>query len=263
MKYFTRYLLLILLLIQFSAFRAALPAHRENHNLHAETIPNNYNIVIHFRAVADAQELEFGKTYKNFFEEAYTVRKFKFYISNIRLTNTSSGKMTVLNSDEYFLIDFSDTASTTIQFSAASCTFNQVSFMLGVDSMHNTSGAQTGALDPVKGMFWTWNSGYVAAKLEGNAPVSNQPDRLMEYHIGGYKYPNKVAKDIDIVTARELKALPGKTIELTITANAGAWFHGAHDIRISETPSCATPGTLAKNIAENYANMFTLTHISN
>ena len=48
--------------------------------------------------------------------------------------------------------------------------YNSLSFLLGVDSMHNVSGAQTGALDPANDMFWTWNSGYVMAKMEGASP---------------------------------------------------------------------------------------------
>jgi hypothetical protein len=34
-----------------------------------------------------------------------------------------------------------------------------IKFLLGVDSLKNVSGIQTGALDPAKGMFWTWNTG--------------------------------------------------------------------------------------------------------
>ncbi|WP_316930094.1 MbnP family protein, partial [Hymenobacter sp. IS2118] len=34
--------------------------------------------------------------------------------------------------------------------------YQSVSFTVGVDSARNVAGAQTGALDPNNGMFWTW-----------------------------------------------------------------------------------------------------------
>ena len=40
---------------------------------------------------------------------------------------------------------------------------------LGVDSLRNVTGVQTGALDPAMDMYWTWNTGYVMAKLEAAA----------------------------------------------------------------------------------------------
>ena len=49
--------------------------------------------------------------------------------------------------------------------------YTELQFLLGVDSLHNVSGAQTDDLDPAKDMFWTWNSGYVMAKMEGNSPA--------------------------------------------------------------------------------------------
>jgi hypothetical protein len=50
-----------------------------------------------------------------------------------------------------------------------------IRFLLGVDSARNVSGIQTGALDPARGMFWTWNSGYVMAKIEGSSPSAHVP----------------------------------------------------------------------------------------
>lgn len=60
-----------------------------------------------------------------------------------------------LSLNEYFLIDASDAGSTTIALQALPGKYDQVAFTIGVDSIRNISGAQTGALDPGKGMFWT------------------------------------------------------------------------------------------------------------
>ena len=59
--------------------------------------------------------------------------------------------------------------------------------MIGVDSARNTSGAQLGALDPANSMFWSWNSGYIFVRMEGNSPQSTQPYNKLQFHIGGFK----------------------------------------------------------------------------
>ena len=38
---------------------------------------------------------------------------------------------------------------------------------LGVDSVLNYNGVHEGALDPINGMYWTWQTGYIHCKLEG------------------------------------------------------------------------------------------------
>ncbi|MBK9581192.1 MAG: hypothetical protein IPO48_04510 [Saprospiraceae bacterium] len=65
-----------------------------------------------------------------------------------------------------------------------------VELMFGVDSTRCSSGAQTGALDPAKGLFWSWSSGYIMVKAEGNAPTA--ADGSFAFHLGGFKGVNKV-----------------------------------------------------------------------
>ena len=91
-------------------------------------------------------------------------------------------------SSHYHLIDFSDSATTRIELPVtAGIIYNGIQFQMGIDSADQNRGAQSGALDPAKGMFWTWNSGYINVKIEGNSPLSRQPAHIFEYHIGGYR----------------------------------------------------------------------------
>jgi hypothetical protein len=46
--------------------------------------------------------------------------------------------------------------------------FDAIQFNLGLDSLTNVSGALGGDLDPTKGMYWTWQNGYVNFKLQGS-----------------------------------------------------------------------------------------------
>ena len=129
---------------------------------------------------------------------------------------------------------------------------------MGVDSAHNCSGAQTGALDPMNDMFWTWNSGYVMAKLEGISTASSSINQRMEYHIGGYKGRDNVLQQINLTAVMPILISAGKTTEVIIETDISKWWQLSNPVSIKETPICTTPGQLAKKIAVNYSRMFTI-----
>ncbi len=226
-------------------------------------ISKSVYVKLNFKPVIDGAPLQFNKPYQNSYRETYSVEAFKFYITGIQLVNSLPNKMVELSLNEYFLIDASDAGSTTIALEALPGKYDQIVFTLGVDSIRNVSGAQTGALDPGKGMFWTWNSGYIMAKLEGSSPVSNQPNNTFEYHIGGFREPVNVIKKVVVAfpLGQAINFLPETTQTITLSADVNAWFNRFNKISIATNPVCMTPGDLAKKIAENYAGMFTVTAI--
>jgi hypothetical protein len=222
--------------------------------------------VLKFKPVVqyDSIPLEFGKTYTNNFKEKYTPTAFKFYIHGIEMINTDSNKVFRLSEDKYYLVDFSDSASTEIKIGILPYVYNRIAFTIGVDSALNVSGAQTGALDPAKGMFWTWNTGYIMAKLEGTSAASSQAGKF-EFHIGGFKTGENVIKKINLLFPhlQNIDLKPGKTTNMFITADANDWFYNPHDIKIAVNPVITTPGELATQVAENYSKMFTVDSIAN
>ena len=222
--------------------------------------PPDHELTIQFSSVVDNEQLELGETYTNIFGEDYTVSNFKFYFCQVDLINTDSPFSYRMNKDEYFLVNFADSGTVRINFGALSGKYNAISFLLGVDSIRNVSGAQTGALDPANGMFWTWNTGYIMAKLEGTSTVSNQPNQAFEYHIGGFSGADNVLRRVTLpFSAMQMEK--EKSTEMIITVNANSWFHSPNDISIATTPVCTTPGVLAKKIAANYSKMFSITNI--
>jgi hypothetical protein len=226
---------------------------------------SNHNLIIQFKPVVDTEPLVFGKTYSNYYEESYQVSNFKFYISHITLINTDSNIAYPVSGSEEYLVNFADSLTTRIRVKAKPFNYNRISFTIGVDSSKNTAGAQLGALDPLNGMFWTWNTGYIMAKLEGSSPLSNQPNNRFEYHIGGYKGNDNVLRKVTLLYpfGESLIVSDLRKAELKITANANAWFYNPHELRIADRPVCTTPGALAKDISENYSKMFTVGEIVN
>lgn len=201
--------------------------------------------------------------YTNNFGEQYNISKFKYYISHVTLSGTG---ITSTN-DGYYLIDESNASSLSFNMDMPVNDYSIVSFLLGVDSVHNVSGAQTGALDPLNDMFWTWNSGYIMAKMEGTSPQSSIVNNKVEYHIGGFAGVNSVLKNISLVipisTIEPVKVREGKTSEVIIIADFDKWWQGIYDLKITTTPSITHPGAMAKSIADNYATMFSIADIIN
>jgi hypothetical protein len=198
-------------------------------------------------------------TYTNSFGERYLVTKLRYYITNI---SVQKGDKTVNEKNSYHLIDESKTASQVISFSVPQGDYNSLQFLLGVDSLHNVSGAQTGDLDPANDMFWTWNTGYVMAKMEGNSPDSKLVNNKFEFHIGGFSGPYNVLKNIRLTFPKTFHLTGGTTCKIVINADINYWWQHPHDIKIAEHANITSPGQFARELSDNYANMFHIEKIS-
>ena len=119
----------------------------------------------------------------------------KFYISGIELLN---GDLSVWKEENSFhLIDASNENSFSILLiRPLNITFNKIKFNLGIDSITNSSGAMGGDLDPTKGMYWTWQNGYINFKMEGKSNRCKTRNNEFEFHLGGYQYPNNALQTI-------------------------------------------------------------------
>ena len=192
-------------------------------------------------------------SYTNPFDEIYQISKFRFYVSQVSAKDKQRSQK---EKNSYHLIDAADPSSLQFSFSLKPGKYNSIDFLLGVDSVRNFSGAQTGELDPVKNMFWTWNSGYVMLKLEGRSTASTALNNRIEYHIGGYSGAFNTIKKIHLDVNFEIVA--GKSVSLPIKTDINTLWQGAHDIRIAASPVCAIPCALAMEIADNYSKMFSI-----
>jgi len=119
----------------------------------------------------------------------------KFYVSNMALLH--EGKVVWTDGSGPHLIDASDSSSLAIPLAVpAGVKADALRFTLGIDSATNVSGALGGDLDPTKGMFWTWQSGYVNVKLEGRSPLVPSKDKRFQFHLGGYLPPDQCVQEV-------------------------------------------------------------------
>ena len=209
----------------------------------------------------NGQPLTTTEQYLNQSGESYRVSVFKIYISAIKLI-TSDNK-TSAEQDSYHLVDLANPESKELNAGFAAGTFSKIEFIIGVDSIRNVSGAQTEALDPLNGMFWTWNSGYIFAKFEGNSPASTAIGQNITYHIGGFKSGENAIRKVTLSFPADKPVIVGKTTLLVIESDLSKWFDGPQKISIAQNPSIMTPGGISLKIADNYATMFTVKQVIN
>jgi hypothetical protein len=213
---------------------------------------------ISFNLQAFGAPIDTTVQYTNNSGEKFKISTFKFYVSMIEAVN-SSNNIRAAEAESYHLVDLSDPATHQLTVSLKNGMYDKLNFIIGVDSVRNVSGAQTGALDPIHGMFWTWNTGYIFAKLEGKSPSSTAPFQMFTYHIGGFKTGENAIRTISLPAQIQI----GKTNELVINTDVERWFDGVNTISIASRASIMSPGGPALQMADNYATMFSVNKVVN
>jgi len=226
-------------------------------------LPDSGKLVIHFENFAGDKKIMLDTAiYKNALGQSFTITNFKYYISNIILIGKDGKNYPV--KDSYYLIRQDDEETWTATLTNIPIgQYTGISWTIGVDSLHNCSGAQSGALDPVNGMFWTWNTGYIFLKLEGKSLSSKSPGNIFEYHIGGYKAPNDFIRKVTLQFDHgNMEMRSGKITSLFIKTDAAEILQNPTTIDFSKLSS-VTDFHNSAMIADNYRDIFSVIRISN
>ncbi len=159
-----------------------------------------------FHPLFGQEQLSLGD--KNYLEDSGTILQFstlKFYISEVQFLNHE--KVVWQEKNSYHLVDATLEASLKLALDCpADLLFNKVQFQLGIDSVTNVSGAMGGDLDPSKGMYWAWQSGYINFKLEGNSSLCPTRNHEFQFHLGGYLFPFESMQlvTLDVVASKQI-----------------------------------------------------------
>jgi hypothetical protein len=193
--------------------------------------------------------------YRNELKQDFSITKFKYYITKIAFLR-KEGKP--FKSSNYFLIDEEKPDSKKILLENIPIgEYVALSFTLGVDSIDNCSGAQSGALDPINGMFWTWNTGYIFLKLEGISESSSAPNAQLEYHIGGFKKPNNCIRTISLSFNKSIMISQNQNNRIDIKTDVLEILKTPDSIDFSSLSS-VTDFNNATKLANNYSDMFSI-----
>ena len=225
----------------------------------SDTVATDVPVTISIQHAAGAAPLQLGTQVTIASGDPVTINVFKYYLSNFSVVYDNNEEQQI--PDSYFLVDEANASSKSFSIPVKAGNVKTLRFWIGVDSTRNVSGVQTGALDPANGMFWTWNSGYIFAKLEGRSFVSTAPLQAVTYHIGGFRTGQNALRQVSIPFSTSLPITTGSRFNIILQADALKWFTGAANISIGTESTTMEPGALALKIANNYANMFSLREV--
>lgn len=233
--------------------------------------PKGAELVLELQHTVGGKTLMIGTdTYRNAAGEQFNITTFNYFISNIRLLKKNGDEYMVPQDSSYFLVKENDPESKRIRLRIPRGQYTAITFTLGVDSLRSTTDLshRTGALDisggMLEGMYWTWNSGYIFLKLEGNceqAAVDRTGQRKFRYHIGGFGGYSKPSLNnirtvtIDLPADGIINARNNGRNRVLLQADALYVFDGKTRISIAQKPSVMF-GDFSRIIAENYAAMF-------
>lgn len=132
------------------------------------------------------EEVVLNKNYSSTNGDLVVFENIQFYVSDLAFFK---GKKKVGGlKEKAILFDVSEANSNKIILKTKA--YDRLTFNLGLDSSINVSGALGGDLDPTKGMYWTWQSGYIHFKMEGKIVRNDGTWKEFVYHLGGYQQPH-------------------------------------------------------------------------
>ncbi len=214
-------------------------------------------VKIVFIPMFNNETLELGsKQYRDAMGDSLYIDLLRFYVGNFALT--SAGKEIAISKgvESYHLLDAENPNDWVITIpNVPAANYNALEFTVGVDSAINTTGAMSGDLDPVKGMYWAWNTGYIMAKIEGRSKVCLTLHHAFEFHIGGYASPYNTVRKASLPLP--VNVLSGQETIIYINVNASAWFqNGNEHVDLRKLNDITTTGKEAMEMADRYLKMF-------
>jgi hypothetical protein len=170
-------------------------------------------INFYFEPTFHGKKLDFnGAYYRISDKDSISFETFKCYISAVVFYKYDSlyknEKPEFKEKNSYHLIESGEGGS--MEFSVEvplGLEYSSVSFNIGIDSITNVSGILSGDLDPAKGMYWAWQSGYINFKLEGKSNLCFTRKNVFSFHLGGYLPPNLAMQTIKFSTGSAHKII--------------------------------------------------------
>jgi hypothetical protein len=219
--------------------------------------PTTGHLRLTFNHVTDAggSPLVLGQPYTTAVDDPVQIDHLRYYVSNVRLTKTDSSVWPLPTA--YFLIDATRRDTLTLR-GVPFGQYVKLTFDIGVDSAANARGDHTGDLDPARGMYWTWLTGYKFLSLDGRW-LGDTALKVIEYHIG--RAP--MLRTIGLRLPQPATVTVSATPHAQLAVQALAVFGGPHlmNLRDDQDRTIMFDTQYAQRVADNYATMFGVTRV--
>lgn len=206
------------------------------------------SLAVNFHLEFNKLPLKLNQKYISNTKDTLTIETFRCYISNIQIQYDDTSLFTQNNS--YHLLDFEHPNSFQIPITKKNNKLiSNITFTIGIDSLTNTSGAMAGDLDPAKGMYWAWQSGYINMKIEGKSSSCTTRKNEFQFHIGGYLQPYNTLREIKFQLNKKANS------DINIGIDLGSFLS---NLELKETNSVMIPGKEAMQLANYSTKIFYL-----
>lgn len=186
------------------------------------------------------------------------IYKLRYYISNIKLKKTDNTWWS--QSESYYLVDPLISKGNLLEISGVPIAdYTEIEYTIGVDSIRNVSGAQSGALSAINDMFWSWKSGYIFYKIEGT--FKNGTGGNLAYHIGGFSGPTNAIRINSHNLGGPMMIKPTTVPQVHLSVDVSKVFQGT--IKPKNISNVMMPGANASIISVNYSGGFEFEHLHN
>lgn len=138
-------------------------------------------------------QIELEKYYK-LGKDSLIFHELKFYLSDFQFKQESRKHLQVGPK----LLDLEDTNSLHLFSGFPVEEYQSIRFHFGLDSSYHVSEIVDGPLNPMNGMYWAWNSGYIQFKCTGTSSLIPLLDKTFEFHLGGYREPFETVESIQL-----------------------------------------------------------------
>jgi hypothetical protein len=201
---------------------------------------------LEFKALYDNQPLLLKSEVHHFQEKKIVFTRLKYYITNVELWLDNQPVWKEKNS--HHLMDQEQVEAAKISLKIPQTIhYDKIKYELGIDSFTNVSGAMGGDLDPTKGMYWAWNSGYINFKLEGTYEDCPTRKNKFQFHIGGYAGKVASAQKIE----HQIKGEEPIVVDVHVD-------QFLKELNLVEEHSLMSPSTKAVAFAEKAASIFSI-----
>lgn len=174
-------------------------------------------LVIDVNLTVGKQVVELNQTLQ-LNDHSFQLEQVRFYLSKFEFYRDN--QLVERDSVTAYLIDLEMDSTRKLIFPQINALqVNEIRFLFGIDSVTNVSGAMPGALDPMHGMYWSWQSGYINCKLEGAFLTPKQ--EAFQLHLGGYAAPFSGVQQLELESSHtanpqlniDLSSLMGEVIQ--------------------------------------------------
>ncbi|GGB76155.1 hypothetical protein GCM10007424_15200 [Flavobacterium suaedae] len=239
-----------------------------------EVIGDTYgDVEFYFDNGAAGNSLILGVPFTNSMDEALTVNKLNYIVSNFVLIDADGNEVVYPKEESYFITNQQDEVKTVHLENVPAGDYKAVRFGIGVDEQRYLQGetAQQSFWDlaAANDLTWTWSTGYRFVVFEGTftSPENAEP-LLFKVHQGSNTETDNY-REVTLTLPTTARVREGETPSIHLITDVNKLLDGETKISLHDnlnqagTAAAIMGGENLIKIADNSTEMFTVDHVHN